>query len=442
MTKKQDIQKFKYIFVGGGVSSTYSILKMLKGGVNGRDILVIDKGRDPYSRDKRDILNNLIGGSGASSDFKAVFSLHPDLILFDYFDKEEVENYYKFIQDIIMEFHPNPETISITEPTEPHSEKFKEGWGEVAIRESLCWHVGTEMGQKINENIYNYFKEHRVNILTETSFQSIDQLNNQISTTSGNFQYEQIFFGLGKTGSKIMEKIYNQLNLEQYNNEAHIGVRFETTFNPTIQEISKTQYDFKFTKDNARTFCVCHRSSYVAEEHFNNGLVSRIQYNGEGYGLYNEEKRNDLTNFGILITVKRKHSNLVVEEIVKKLNNQGIVIEGDNVTYISSRENLPNKITKEEFISLFQYDGVEIGKEILDFVENLKPILGFGENYRLFGPEIKEMGNRVELLKDFSIKGYENIHVIGDLMGTKGIIPAGVTGIGAVKKFIKEKNEN
>lgn len=437
MTKKQDIQKFKYIFVGGGVSSTYSILKMLKDGINGGDILVIDKGRDPYNRDKKDILNNLIGGSGASSDFKAVFSLHPDLILFDYFNKEEIEEHYKFIHDIITEFHPNPETISITEPTEPHSEKFKEGWGGVAIRESLCWHIGTEMGQKINENIYNYFKEHRVNILTETTFTSIDQPNNKISTTSGDFQYEQIFFGLGKTGSKTMEKIYDELNLVQYNNEAHIGVRFETTFNPTIQEVSKDQYDFKFTKNNARTFCVCHKSAYVAEENFSNGVTSRIQYNGEGYGLYNEEKYNGLTNFGILITVKRKHANIVVEEILKKIQNQGIVVEGDNVIYESSIK-LPTKISKEEFKEFFSWDNIEIGKEILDFVENLKPILGFGENYRLFGPEIKEMGNRVELLNDFSISGFSNIHVIGDLMGTKGIVPAGVTGIGSVKKFLKE----
>ena len=82
---------------------------------------------------------------------------------------------------------------------------------------------------------------------------------------------------------------------------------------------------------------------------------------------------------------------------------------------------------------------MEIGEEILNFIENLKPILGFGENYRLFGPEIKEMGNSVELLNNFSIKEYENIHIIGDLMGTKGIVPAGVTGIGAVNKFIKEE---
>lgn len=440
MNELQEIKKFKYVFIGGGVAPTYAVMKMIKGGIKGEDILMIDKGKDPYTRDpKNDILNNLIGGAGSSADHKSVYSLHPDLILFDYLPKETVEEYYKFIQDTIMEFHPKPETINITEPTSPYGERAQTGWGEVAIRESLCWHIGTEMGQFVNQNIFDYFKKHNVNMLTETSFESLNPTTKTIQTSKGEFQYEQVFFGLGKTGSKTMEKIYNQLNLTQYNNEAHIGVRFETEFNPKIQEMSKIQYDFKFTKDNARSFCVCHKSAYVAEEKFSNGVNSRIQYNGEGYGLYNEAKCNNLTNFGILITVKQKNANLVVEEIVKKLNNQGIVVEGDEVSYKSSLTNLPTKISKQEFIEIFEAQGVQIGREILDFIENLKPILGFEENYRLFGPEIKEMGNRVELLNDFSIKGYENIHVIGDLMGTKGIVPAAVTGIGAIIKFIEEE---
>lgn len=424
--------KFKYIFIGAGASSIFAILNLLKNNVNGKDILLIDKGKDPYKRNKSEVLNGFLG-AGLLSDNKLVFSLHPDLILFDYFNKENIENYYKFVQDLVMEFHPNPHTINITEPTSPYSEKFKEGWGEVAIRESLCWHIGSEYGVIVGQKWYDYMIKNNITFLSETEFQSIDHSDKKIITSGGEYYYEKIFFGLGKTGSKIMEKIYNQLNLTQYSPEAHIGVRFETTFNPMIQEVSKTQYDFKFTKDNARTFCVCHKSAYVAEEKFNNGVNARIQYNGEGYGLYNEEKQNDLTNFGILITVKRKNANLVVENIVKKLNNNGVIIEGDDVSYTSSIDNLPTKISKEEFIDIFSHKEVQVGQEILDFIENLKPILGFGENYRLFGPEIKEMGNRVELLKDFSIKGYPNIYVIGDLMGTKGIVPAAVTGIGAVE---------
>lgn len=424
--------KFKYIFIGAGASSIFAILNLLKNNVNGKDILLIDKGKDPYKRNKSEVLNGFLG-AGLLSDNKLVFSLHPDLILFDYFNKENIENYYKFVQDLVMEFHPNPDTINITEPTSPYSEKFKEGWGEVAIRESLCWHIGSEYGVIVGQKWYDYMIKNNITFLSETEFQSIDHSDKKIITSGGEYYYEKIFFGLGKTGSKIMEKIYNQLNLTQYSPEAHIGVRFETTFNPMIQEVSKTQYDFKFTKDNARTFCVCHKSAYVAEEKFNNGVNARIQYNGEGYGLYNEEKQNDLTNFGILITVKRKNANLVVENIVKKLNNNGVIIEGDDVSYTSSIDNLPTKISKEEFIDIFSHEEVQVGQEILDFIENLKPILGFGENYRLFGPEIKEMGNRVELLKDFSIKGYPNIYVIGDLMGTKGIVPAAVTGIGAVE---------
>ena len=430
------ITKFKYIFIGAGASTVFAVLYMLKNNINGKDILIIDKGKNPYLRDRKEVLDGFLG-AGLFSDNKLIFSLHPDLILFDYFQENEIKKYYSFIQKISSEFHPNLKTISITEPTSPHSEKFKSGWGEIAIRESLCWHIGSEYGIMLGKKWYDYMIESGVNFLHENEFQTLNQPLNQVSTTKGDFQYEQIFFGLGKTGSKVIENIYNQLKLEQYNNEAHIGVRFETTFNPTIQEISKTQYDFKFTQNNARTFCVCHKSAYVAEEHFDNKITSRIQYNGEGYGLYNEEKYNGLTNFGILITVKKKNANLIVEDIVKKLNNSGIVVEGDEVFYKSSLEKLPKKITKQEFKNLFQSGGVEVGEEILNFIENLKPILNFGENYRLFGPEIKEMGNRVELSNNFSIKGYENIHIIGDLMGTKGIVPAGVTGIGAVNKFIK-----
>lgn len=428
--------KFKYIFIGAGASSIFAILNLLKNNVNGKDILLIDKGKDPYKRNKSEVLNGFLG-AGLLSDNKLVFSLHPDLILFDYFNKENIENYYKFVQDLVMEFHPNPNTINITEPTSPYSEKFKEGWGEVAIRESLCWHIGSEYGVIVGQKWYDYMIKNNITFLPETEFQSIDHNDKKIITSNGDYQYEKVFFGLGKTGSKTMEKIYNQLNLTQYSSESHIGIRFETEFNPTIQEISKTQYDFKFTKNNARTFCVCHKSAYVAEEKFDNGVNARIQFNGEGYGLYNEDKHNGLTNFGILITVKRKNANLVVENIVKKLNNKGIVVEGDDVTYTSSVINLPIKISKQEFIDIFSYEEVQVGQEILDFIKSLKPILGFKENYRLFGPEIKEMGNRVELLNDFSIKGYENIHVIGDLMGTKGIVPAAVTGMGAVENLIK-----
>jgi uncharacterized FAD-dependent dehydrogenase len=134
-----------------------------------------------------------------------------------------------------------------------------------------------------------------------------------------------------------------------------------------------------------------------------------------------------LTNFGILINLQ----NIDAVKVMELARNNKSQILGDNIQFNPS---LSGDVltTKEQLCNL------PAGKEILSFVEKLKPILGFDENYKIYYPEIKEGSGKLVSNLKWRVEQFPNIFFTGDSSfsmydgGTRGIVPAAVSGLSAL----------
>jgi uncharacterized FAD-dependent dehydrogenase len=210
------------------------------------------------------------------------------------------------------------------------------------------------------------------------------------------------------------------------------GLAVPADYIDEVKEIADVQYDFKFKvnlENNfaARSFCICHGTSMVTVEEKDGKFKG---FNGEAKGLCipkNDPKWTNLTNFGILINLQ----DIDADEIMKIARSNKCQVLGNDFSFKSS---IPiNDIQSKEYLM-----NLPAGKQILEFIEYLKPILGFGENYKIHYPEIKEGSGKIESHLKWQVPELPNIYFTGDSTmtlpdgGTRGIMPAAVSGMSAI----------
>jgi uncharacterized FAD-dependent dehydrogenase len=434
-----------YIFIGAGAATIYSALWLLEHGVDGQDIIIVEKGKSSINNDSSDILHN-VGGCGLISDAKMVFNTREQLNIIKYLGIDEVDQWYSFLQKQIIKFHPDPSTIHITEPTE-FSNEVKEGWGETALDQALVWHIGSDWGFKLMEQIENYLISNNVQLMLESTVLTITPDENSIEVQNNiglqyYIGYDNLFVATGRANSKFVNKFLKANNIDLQKTYLDIGCRFEIEYTDKVREISDKQYDFKFnevisiTKPiHCRSFCVCHYSSAVTEE-LKNGQF--IGFNGHGYGMNSHENATNLTNFGILAHL----TDIDAHSVMQMARENKCQVLGSEFNFKSSIK-LNDVKSKEYLLTL------PAGPEILAFVDKLKPILGFGENYKIHYPEIKEGSGKIESSLKWQLEQFPNIYFTGDSSfsmydgGTRGIIPAAVSGLSAVSiAFRESSNDN
>jgi len=463
------------IFVGAGSSNIFALLYFLEyNKSNNINLLLIDKGNDIYTRKSTEIINGF-GGAGAWSDGKYIFSNHEVSVPYVRdISKEDISKYYSFIRNMINKFHPNPSSINITYPSKDLDNIIPKQLN-MNILQNECIHVGSSYNNKLLQNIFNYLKNNNVKFLFNTELLDIDTKNNNIIVINNNkkqlLKYNDLYLGLGRAGSKLINKIYKIHNCKLKYDKIHIGVRFETPTNKYINNLIDKQYDFKFTKKfnediNIRTFCACHYSAYVTKEIISKNLSSYVQFNGEGFGKDDKTKYNNMSNFGIIAEVSLKndltpdvvYSNLQNKIMYHLIRNgiykQGLALDG----FFSSGKNTIKDIdiiNERQFNELIKIQDVEVGRYLSEFIKCLDSILHFNGDFRIYIPEYKEYPGVIDHNIDMSVKNIpSNVKFIGDsgAYHIRGIVPSGVTGILAIKDtinttedkpiVIEEKNSN
>lgn len=421
----------KLVFVGAGPANLAAVMWLLYNDKK-YDITLIDAGKG-VDRDEKALLKGL-GGAGTFSDNKNVFSKHKDQPIFDFIDDiEELDRYYDFYKTIIKDFHPDPSKISITQPAKLSDNLVKNGvkdsyaggWGELAIKQSEVWHVGSYYGKIVLKNWHEFMVSKGVEMHFEENFVDID--GREVITDKGRYKFDKCFLALGKVGKKDLQKFYKNHGIESKVMDMNLGVRFETEYdtNENIKELVSTQYDFKFSKDlenrNIRTFCSCHGSAYVVGEDFD----GTIRVNGHGFGLLRKEEWSGTSNFGLMINEKIDN-DAFISEIIKKYPRGFVVRYNDDFRETIDVE-VPT-ISEDEFKELYG----KYANDILDFIDSLRKVLAF-KKYRFYGPEIKEGASRVELRDDLSVVGLDSVRVSGDILGLRGICPSATSGMIAVR---------
>lgn len=435
----------KIVIIGAGVSTQYGVLHLIKNGYNPKLITIIDKGNSIYNRKPEEVMTGA-GGAGTWSDFKVIPSFKQGGLFYPHYckDEEYANKLSKQLYDYIVEYHPDQSKIMYTEPVE-EPQFIKNSPFE--LRQSPCYHLGTDYGQQQVKNIFEYFDKVGVNQIYNTEVINIEFDYNTIYfktplTEEGDVDslyFDKLIIGTGKSGMDLLTKLIKENNLTTVPKPAQFGVRYETD-GKYFEELNKIAYDFKlykkFGEDSARSFCTNNFAAFVAEEE-TYGMKS---FNGHAHK--DPDKANGLTNFGILLEARGIGDPFKFsQDLVNFFQQNG------EAAYYSPTDRLPSltdqgtqvpgyKISLEKFKEGFG----RYANYILEFISDLNKTFGINDDYIFYCPEVKFLTNEIILNKDdLSLSQHPNIHLQGDAAGARGIYISAMHGLYIAETLLKYK---
>jgi uncharacterized FAD-dependent dehydrogenase len=423
------MQNKKIVYIGAGVSTQYGVLHLLKNGYNPKLITIIDKGNSIHERQPNEVMTGA-GGAGTWSDFKVIPSFKQGGLFYPHYckDEEYANKLSKQLYDYIVEYHPDPSKIMYTEPVE-EPQFIKDSPFE--LRQSPCYHLGTDYGQQQVKNIFEYFDSVGIKQIYNTEVSDIDFKKQVIRF--GDLRmlgiYDKLIIGTGKSGMDLLTKLIEKNNLTTVPKPAQFGVRYETD-GKYFEELNKIAYDFKlykkFGEDSARSFCTNNFAAFVAEEE-TYGMKS---FNGHAHK--DPEKKNGLTNFGILLEARGIEDPFEFsKQLVEFFQHKG------EACYYSPTSRKPSLTDQGTPVPGYKIDleGFKDGfgkyaDYILEFIEDLNQTFDIENNYIFYCPEVKFLTNEILLNKeDLSLPQYPNVHLQGDAAGARGIYISALHGL-------------
>ena len=439
--KQQTRMDRKIIYIGAGVSTQYGVLHLLKNGYDPKLITIIDKGNSIHDRQPDEVMTGA-GGAGTWSDFKVIPSFNQGGLFHPHYcsDKDYATQLSDQLYKYIVEYHPDSSKIMYTEPVE-EPQYIKDSPFE--LRQSPCYHLGTDFGQQQVKNIFEYFEQCGVKQDYNLQVTGIDFANRRVLGKYTNKDvyyernYDELIIGTGKSGMDFLSNMIEEYELPTESKPAQIGVRFETD-GKYFTELNKIAYDFKlykkFGSDSARSFCTNNFAAFVAEEE-TYGMKS---FNGHAHKDPN--KFNGLTNFGILLEARGIEDPFTFsKQLVEFFQNEG------EASYYTPTDRQPSttdqggkvpgfKITLEKFKEGFG----KYADYIMEFISDLNKTFGIDDNYIFYCPEVKFLTNEILLNKeDLSLPTYPDIHLQGDAAGARGIYISALHGLYIANNLLK-----
>jgi len=423
----------KIVIVGAGVSTQYGVLHLLKNGYDPKCITIIDKGNNIYNRKPEEVMTGA-GGAGTWSDFKVIPSFKQGGLFYPHYckDEEYATELSKQLYDYIVEYHPDPSKIMYTEPVE-EPQFIKDSPFE--LRQSPCYHLGTDYGQQQVKNIFEYFDKVGVRQIYNAEVVGFCLQDNEVEYTDYDpervniLRYDKLIIGTGKSGMDLLTKLIEENNLDTVSKPAQFGVRYETD-GKYFEELNKIAYDFKlykkFGEDSARSFCTNNFAAFVAEEE-TYGMKS---YNGHAHK--DKEKYNGLTNFGILLEARGIEDPFEFsKQLVEFFQNNGEAVYYSPSDREPSLTDQGNKVPGYKIsLDKFKEGFGKYADYILEFINDLNQTFGINDNYIFYCPEVKFLTNEILLNKNnLSLPQYPNVHLQGDAAGARGIYISALHGV-------------
>ncbi len=167
------------------------------------------------------------------------------------------------------------------------------------LLEAKVRHLGTDRNVQILGKIFEYIKE-RIDTQFYTTIEDVAVMDDgtfHVLTDKGQFACDKLVLATGRSGSKWIAKICDELGIEQKKNRVDIGVRVELPAE-VFKDITDAVYEGKIVyktdryNDMVRTFCMNPYGEVVSEN--TNGIVT---VNGHSYADPNLHTEN--TNFAL-----------------------------------------------------------------------------------------------------------------------------------------------
>ncbi len=447
------MDKYDVIIIGAGPGGIFSAYELINN-MHGCRIAVLEAGH-PLDKRKCPIDGKNIkkcihcnscsimsgfGGAGAFSDGKYNITNDFGGTLYEHIGKHKALELMKYVDEINMKYGGEGTRLFSTAGT-----KFKKlcMQNKLKLLDASVRHLGTDINYVVLEHMYDHLKD-KVDFFFDTPVQSIKVLEDgyEIVCADETYECDKCIVSVGRSGSKWMEHICDELDIPTKSNRVDIGVRVElpaVIFSHLTDELyeSKIVYRTQQFEDNVRTFCMNPKGIVVNEN--TNGIITVNGHSYEG-----EDKQTENTNFALLVakhfSEPFKDSNGYGESIARLSNmlGGGVIVQrfGDLIRGRRSNEKRMEEGLVTPTLSATPGDlSLVLPKRILDGIIEMIYALDkiapgtANDDTLLYGVEVKFYNMEVELNENLESR-YKGLYIIGDGSGvTHSLSHASASGI-------------
>ncbi len=389
------------------------------------------------------------GGAGAFSDGKYNITNDFGGTLFEYIGKQKALSLMEYVDEINMRYGGEGTKLYTTAGS-----KFKKLCMQNGLHllDASVRHLGTDVNYIVLENLYAELKD-EVDFFFETPVEKIKAVEGGYAATTkrGEFTCVDCIVSVGRSGSKWMGQVCDELKIPTKSNRVDIGVRVELPaeiFSHLTDELYESKIVYRTEKygDRVRTFCMNPKGAVVSEN--TNGIVT---VNGHSYE--DKRKQTNNTNFALLVA---KHfsepfrdSNGYGESIARLSNmlGGGIIVQrfGD---LIGGRRSTASRIEESFTVPTLNATPGDLSlvlpKRILDGIIEMIYALDkiapgtANDDTLLYGVEVKFYNMEVEVNERLESR-YKGLYVIGDGSGiTHSLSHASASGIHVARNILGE----
>ena len=238
------------------------------------------------------------GGAGAFSDGKYNITNDFGGTLYEYIGKKQALDLMEYVDEINMKHGGEGTKLYSTAGT-----KFKKlcMQNDLHLLDASVRHLGTDINYVVLENIYAELKD-KMDFYFDTPIEKVKQEDGmyKLESKKGTFESEKCIISVGRSGSKWMETVCNDLKIKTSSNRVDLGVRVELPseiFSHLTDELYESKIVYRTPKyeDKVRTFCMNPKGAVVNEN--TNGIIT---VNGHSYEDPKLQTNN--TNFALLVS--------------------------------------------------------------------------------------------------------------------------------------------
>ena len=460
-----DNQRYDVIIIGAGPGGIFSAYELMKGNSDLK-VAVIDMGN---SLDKRKCpidgkkiktcigckpcsIMSGFGGAGAFSDGKYNITNDFGGTLCEYIGKSQATELMEYVDHINMT-HGGEGTKLYTTAGSDITRLCMQN--KLKLLNASVRHLGTDINYVVLQNLYDEMKDH-IDFHFLEPVRSIRLADGayRVITDKASYECTKCIVSVGRSGSKWVEEVCKDLDIETLSNRVDIGVRVELpaqVFAPLTDKLyeSKIVYRTEKFEDNVRTFCMNPYGIVVNEN--TNGIVTV-----NGHSFEDPSQRTENTNFALLVskhfTEPFKDSNGYGEGIARLSNmlGGGVIVQRFGDLIRGRRSN--KKRIEESFVrpTLQAEPGdlsLVLPKRILDGIIEMIYALDriapgtANDDTLLYGVEVKFYNMEVKVDNHLETR-HKGLYMIGDGSGvTHSLSHASASGVFVAREILENCNK-
>ena len=456
---------YDVIIIGAGPGGIFSAYELMKQDENLK-IAVFDAGHSLEQRHcpidgekvksciscKTCAIMNGFGGAGAFSDGKYNITNDFGGTLYEYIGRQKALELMKYVDTINMSHGGEGTKMYSTAGTDLKKVCLQ---NKLKLLDASVRHLGTDVNYVVLKNLYDEMKDH-MDFFFDTPVEKIQVKEDGYTVSAKDAEYacRKCIVSVGRSGSKWMENVCEDLEIPTKSNRVDIGVRVElpaVIFSHLTDELyeSKIVYRTEKFEDNVRTFCMNPYGIVVNEN--TNGIVT---VNGHSYD--SPDLRTENTNFALLVakhfSEPFKDSNGYGESIARLSNmlGGGVIVQrfGDLVRGRRSNQKRIEEGLVTPTLSATPGDlSLVLPKRILDGIMEMIYALDkiapgtANDDTLLYGVEVKFYNREVELDENLQSR-YPGLYIIGDGSGvTHSLSHASASGVYVARHILESEGK-